>query len=113
MIVLAAALWHKLSPPRPRTNHHPTTHQPQHVKFEFPVGKIIYTHTDEAPALATYSFLPIIEAFVNSSEVMVEKRDISVAGRIIAAFPDYLEKKQVSVGECWCSRALVAKPTAP
>ena len=71
----------------------------QHVKFEFPVGKIIYTHTDEAPALATYSFLPIIEAFVNSSDVTVEKRDISVAGRIIAAFPDFLDRSQVQEDE--------------
>jgi len=51
---------------------------------------IIYTKTDEAPALATYSFLPIIEAFTRSSGIAVETRDISLAGRIIANFPDFL-----------------------
>ncbi len=48
-------------------------------------SKIIYTHTDEAPALATYSFLPIIEAFAGKAGVEVETRDISLAGRIIAS----------------------------
>ncbi|MCP3989621.1 MAG: NADP-dependent isocitrate dehydrogenase [Actinomycetia bacterium] len=56
--------------------------------------KIIYTHTDEAPALATYSFLPIIEAFASACGVEVEKRDISLAGRILANFGDYLEPEQ-------------------
>ncbi|MBU15991.1 MAG: isocitrate dehydrogenase, partial [Gammaproteobacteria bacterium] len=51
---------------------------------------IIYTETDEAPALATYSFLPIIEAFTSASDVDVEMRDISLSGRIIANFSDYL-----------------------
>jgi len=51
---------------------------------------IIYTKTDEAPALATYSLLPIIAAFTRHSGISVETRDISLAGRIIAAFPDYL-----------------------
>ncbi|WP_327292269.1 NADP-dependent isocitrate dehydrogenase [Streptomyces sp. NBC_01198] len=55
---------------------------------------IIYTHTDEAPALATYSFLPVIEAYASTAGVTVESRDISLAGRIIAAFPDYLEEGQ-------------------
>jgi isocitrate dehydrogenase len=55
---------------------------------------IIYTHTDEAPALATYSFLPIIEAFTATCGVNVETRDISLAGRIIAAFPEKLNDKQ-------------------
>ncbi|GAB3340620.1 NADP-dependent isocitrate dehydrogenase [Marivirga atlantica] len=50
--------------------------------------KILYTLTDEAPALATYSFLPIIKAFTDSAGVAVETRDISLAGRIVAAFPD-------------------------
>jgi isocitrate dehydrogenase len=57
-------------------------------------SKIIYTHTDEAPALATYSFLPIIEAFAGACDVVVETRDISLAGRIIAAFPEKLTKEQ-------------------
>ncbi|MEX3605919.1 MAG: NADP-dependent isocitrate dehydrogenase [Burkholderia sp.] len=56
--------------------------------------KIIYTLTDEAPALATYSLLPIVKAFTHSSGVDVETRDISLAGRIIAAFPETLTSKQ-------------------
>jgi len=57
-------------------------------------SKILYTHTDEAPALATYSFLPIINAFSKAAGVVVELRDISLAGRIIANFPEYLTEKQ-------------------
>jgi isocitrate dehydrogenase len=56
--------------------------------------KIIYTLTDEAPALATYSLLPIVEAFTKAAAVTVETRDISLAGRIIASFPDYLTAEQ-------------------
>lgn len=56
--------------------------------------KIIYTLTDEAPALATYSLLPVIKAFSDSAGVVVETRDISLAGRIIANFPEYLEEGQ-------------------
>jgi isocitrate dehydrogenase len=52
--------------------------------------KIIYTHTDEAPALATRSLLPILEAFAGVAGVEVELRDISLAGRILAQFPDRL-----------------------
>ncbi|MEV5746687.1 NADP-dependent isocitrate dehydrogenase [Actinoallomurus sp. NPDC052308] len=55
---------------------------------------IIYTHTDEAPALATYSFLPVIQAYASTAGVTVETRDISLAGRIIAAFPEYLAEDQ-------------------
>ncbi len=55
---------------------------------------IIYTHTDEAPALATYSFLPVIQAYASTAGVRVETRDISLAGRIIASFPEYLEEDQ-------------------
>jgi isocitrate dehydrogenase len=55
---------------------------------------IIYTHTDEAPALATYSFLPIIRAFTGPAGVRVETRDISLSGRIIAAFPELLKSEQ-------------------
>ncbi|MFI8360028.1 NADP-dependent isocitrate dehydrogenase [Streptomyces sp. NPDC085612] len=55
---------------------------------------IIYTHTDEAPALATYSFLPVIQAYASTAGVNVETRDISLAGRIIAVFPEYLEESQ-------------------
>ncbi len=55
---------------------------------------IIYTETDEAPALATYSLLPIVQAFCRVGGVTVETRDISLAGRIIAAFPDDLDEEQ-------------------
>lgn len=57
-------------------------------------SKIIYTFTDEAPALATYSLLPIIKAFTASSGISVETRDISLAGRILASFPEYLSAEQ-------------------
>jgi len=53
-------------------------------------AKIIYTHTDEAPALATYSLLPIIQAFTRAAGIVVETRDISLAGRILANFPEHL-----------------------
>ena len=56
--------------------------------------KIIYTHTDEAPALATYSFLPILQAFAKAAGVSVETRDISLAGRVIASFPEQLTDEQ-------------------
>ena len=56
--------------------------------------KIIYTKTDEAPMLATYSFLPIINAFSKAAGVTVELRDISLAGRVIAVFPEYLTAEQ-------------------
>ncbi|MFF8282690.1 NADP-dependent isocitrate dehydrogenase [Streptomyces albus] len=55
---------------------------------------IIYTHTDEAPALATYSFLPVVEAYASTAGVAVETRDISLAGRIIASFPERLAEDQ-------------------
>ncbi|MET9442298.1 NADP-dependent isocitrate dehydrogenase [Streptomyces sp. NPDC006610] len=55
---------------------------------------IIYTHTDEAPALATYSFLPVVKAYASQAGVAVETRDISLAGRIIAVFPEYLQEGQ-------------------
>ncbi|MEU2756813.1 NADP-dependent isocitrate dehydrogenase [Streptomyces albidoflavus] len=55
---------------------------------------IIYTHTDEAPALATYSFLPVVEAYASTAGVTVERRDISLAGRIIASFPERLAEGQ-------------------
>ena len=56
--------------------------------------KIIYTETDEAPALATYSLLPIIQAFARTVGVDVETRDISLAGRILANFPEFLKEEQ-------------------
>jgi isocitrate dehydrogenase len=54
-------------------------------------SKIIYTHTDEAPALATYSLLPIVEAFAGAAGVGVETRDISLAGRIVSQFPEFVD----------------------
>ncbi|PWW14541.1 MULTISPECIES: NADP-dependent isocitrate dehydrogenase [Pseudidiomarina] len=57
-------------------------------------SKIIYTETDEAPRLATYSLLPIIRAFTDAAGVVVETRDISLAGRIIANFSEYLKPEQ-------------------
>ncbi len=57
-------------------------------------AKIIYTLTDEAPALATYSLLPLVQAFTRTASIVVETRDISLAGRIIASFPDDLTPAQ-------------------
>src|SRR6185503_18912659 len=57
-------------------------------------SKIIYTKTDEAPMLATYSFLPIVNAFTKAAGVVVEMRDISLAGRILAVFPEHLTPQQ-------------------
>jgi len=58
------------------------------------MSTIIYTKTDEAPALATYSFLPIVKAFTDAAGIDVETRDISLAGRILATFPDKLTEDQ-------------------
>ena len=76
------------------------------------MSKIIYTHTDEAPMLATYSFLPIIEAFASTAGVEVETRDISLAGRIISVFGDYLTPEQ-QIGDALAELgALAKKPEA-
>ncbi|KYK21170.1 isocitrate dehydrogenase [Thermoplasmatales archaeon SG8-52-4] len=74
------------------------------------VGKIIYTKVDEAPALATYSFLPIIKAFTEAAGVTVETRDISLAGRIIANFPDNLTASQKQPNDLAELGELVKKP---
>ena len=58
------------------------------------MSKLIYTKTDEAPALATLSFLPIVKAFASTAGIDVETADISLAGRIIALFPDFLTAEQ-------------------
>ena len=58
------------------------------------MATIIYTLTDEAPMLATYSFLPVVQAFASSAGVDVETRDISLAGRILALFPEHLTEEQ-------------------
>lgn len=57
-------------------------------------SKIIYTKTDESPAMATHSFLPIVKAFTHPAKIEVEKRDISLAGRILAVFPEFLTEEQ-------------------
>ncbi|MCC8392785.1 NADP-dependent isocitrate dehydrogenase [Paraburkholderia sp. MMS20-SJTR3] len=76
------------------------------------MSKIIYTLTDEAPALATYSLLPIVKAFTRSSDVLVETRDISLAGRIIAAFPDYLSAEQKASDDLAELGGLTTRPEA-
>jgi isocitrate dehydrogenase len=73
---------------------------------------IFYTKTDEAPALATYSFLPIVQAFTKHAGINVESRDISLAGRIIATFPDFLSGDQ-RIGDALAELgALTLKPEA-
>src|SRR3954453_13544291 len=72
------------------------------------MAKIIYTHTDEAPMLATHSFLPIIEAYASTAGVEVETRDISLAGRIIATFGDFLTEEQ-QIGDALAELGELAK----
>ena len=73
---------------------------------------IIYTKTDEAPFLATHSLLPIIQSYTKSSNISVETRDISLAGRIIANFPEYLSEEQ-KIGDALAELgALAKKPEA-
>ena len=71
-------------------------------------AKIIYTQTDEAPALATYSLLPIVEAFTKAAGVEVETRDISLAGRVIANFPEFLTESQ-RIGDALTELGALAK----
>jgi isocitrate dehydrogenase len=71
-------------------------------------AKIIYTETDEAPALATYSLLPIVQAFARAADVAVETRDISLSGRIIANFPDKLTAEQ-KIGDALTELGELAK----
>ena len=63
------------------------------LKFQI-MAKIIYTKTDEAPALATRSLLPIVEAFTSPCGVEIETKDISLAARILASFPEFLSDDQ-------------------
>ena len=74
--------------------------------------KIIYTIVDEAPRLATYFFLPVVKSFTNAANVNVETRDISLAGRITAKFPDYLEENQKLPDDLAELGDLVNKPEA-
>jgi isocitrate dehydrogenase len=69
---------------------------------------IIYTKTDEAPALATYSLLPIVQAFANTAGIAIETRDISLSGRIVANFPDYLTPEQ-QIGDALTELGELAK----
>ena len=71
-------------------------------------SKIIYTETDEAPALATYSFLPIVQAYTKAAGIDVETRDISLSGRIIANFPDKLVDEQ-KIGDALTELGELAK----
>ncbi|MFP4153764.1 MAG: NADP-dependent isocitrate dehydrogenase, partial [Alkalispirochaeta sp.] len=73
---------------------------------------IIYTHTDEAPALATYSFLPILRVFADAIGVDVEKRDISLSGRILQTFSDFLKPDQQVPRDMAFLADLVQKPEA-
>ncbi|ULT25470.1 NADP-dependent isocitrate dehydrogenase [Sphingobacterium sp. E70] len=57
-------------------------------------SKIVWTKTDEAPLLATYSFLPIVQAITATADIDVELRDISLAGRVLASFPEFLKEDQ-------------------
>ena len=74
--------------------------------------KIIYTITDEAPALATYSLLPIVQAFAKAAEVGVDTADISLAGRILAAFPENLSQEQRHEDALAALGKLVTQPQA-
>src|SRR3954468_7601543 len=73
---------------------------------------IIYTHTDEAPALATRSLLPVVNAFTDVAGVEVELRDISLAGRVLATFPDALTPEQRITDDLAELGRLVTKPEA-
>jgi isocitrate dehydrogenase len=72
------------------------------------MARIIYTHTDEAPLLATYSLLPVIQAYASTAGVEVETRDISLAGRIIALFGDHLTPEQ-QTGDALAELGALAK----
>jgi len=76
------------------------------------MSKIIWTEIDEAPALATYSLLPIVNAFTKAAGVVVETKDISLAARILATFPDYLTEEQRQADELAYLGELVEKPEA-
>ncbi|MBG49497.1 MAG: isocitrate dehydrogenase (NADP(+)) [Pseudozobellia sp.] len=76
------------------------------------MSKIFYTKTDEAPALATQSFLPIVKAFSKTADVTIETKDISLAGRIIATFPDFLNESQQISNDLEELGELAKKPEA-
>src|SRR5690625_1387682 len=74
--------------------------------------KIIYTLVDEAPALATRSFLPIVKAFAAAADIDIETRDISLAGRILAQFPEWLEETQRVTDDLEYLGTMVKEPDA-
>ena len=76
------------------------------------MDQIIYTHTDEAPALATYSLLPIFQRFAKPLGVSVVTKDISVSGRIIAQFPEALKEEQRQDDELKILGELAKTPNA-
>ena len=73
---------------------------------------IIYTHTDEAPALATFSLLPIITAFAKKANIQMKTSDISLSARILSQFPDYLKEPQKQKDELAYLGTLVTQPEA-
>ena len=75
-------------------------------------GKIIYTIVDEAPALATYSFLPIVSAFTSKAGIEIETRDISLSGRILANFPEMLKEEQKASDDLTYLGTLANQPEA-
>ena len=76
------------------------------------MSKIYYTLTDEAPMLATHSFLPMVEAFAKAAGIEIEVADISLAGRILANFPEYLEDGQKVSDALGMLGELTASPEA-
>ncbi|MDX1315357.1 MAG: NADP-dependent isocitrate dehydrogenase, partial [Eudoraea sp.] len=73
---------------------------------------IYYTKTDEAPALATQSFLPIIQAFSKTAGISIKTKDISLAARIIAAFPDFLSEEQQKTNDLEALGSMAKSPDA-
>ena len=82
------------------------------IKISLKMSKIIYTKTDEAPALATYSFLPIVKAFTKTSGINIETKDISLSGRILANFSDFINENQKVKDDLAELGILVKKPEA-
>lgn len=82
------------------------------LRMEVPTAQIIYTYTDEAPMLATHSFLPIARAFLQTSGVSLQLRDISLAGRILANFPEKLSEAQRVADELGYLGDFVKSPSA-
>ncbi|MCC7306218.1 MAG: NADP-dependent isocitrate dehydrogenase, partial [Acidobacteria bacterium] len=75
-------------------------------------SKIFYTLTDEAPMLATHSFLPVIKAFTKAADIEIEVPDISLSGRILANFPEYLSDEQKTVDALAALGELAKRPEA-